>query len=174
MPTKRSSATRKKRTRDHIIADLSANHVEGHILRCGYTAERVVHDYGVDLFMTTYSADGELENDIVLFQLKATDRLKRTSDGTAAVVRADQRDLEWWLAETFPVILVLYDAQADRGYWLYVQEQFEKEKKSLARDRKSINVPIPVENVLSEVSIRKFAAAKAAVQAQLKGVKHYE
>src|ERR1700681_409721 len=52
--------TRKKRTREHIIADLSAHHVEGPILRCGFTADRVVHDYGVDLFMKTYNADGEV------------------------------------------------------------------------------------------------------------------
>ena len=34
---------------NHIIADLSVNHVERFVLRCGYTLERTVHDYGVDL-----------------------------------------------------------------------------------------------------------------------------
>jgi hypothetical protein len=76
VPKKRPRAARKKRTREHLIADLSVHHVEGHILRCGFTAERVVHDYGADLYMTTYAASGEVENDFVLFQLKATDRPK--------------------------------------------------------------------------------------------------
>ena len=49
MPKKQPKTARKKRTREHIIADLSAHHVEGHILRCGCTAERIVHDYGMDL-----------------------------------------------------------------------------------------------------------------------------
>src|SRR4051812_43211611 len=87
--------------------------------------QRVVHDYGVDLYMTTYTAQGEVGNDFVLFQLKATDRLKRTSDNTAIVFRLERADLDWWLVETFPVILVVYDAQADVAYWLYVQGHFE-------------------------------------------------
>src|SRR5438552_8139828 len=105
----RPKPARKKRTRGHIIADLSAHHVEGPILRCGFTAERVVHDYGVDLYMTTYTAQGEVENDVVLFQLKGTDRLLRTPNGSEVVFRLDRADLDWWLAETFPVILVVYD-----------------------------------------------------------------
>src|SRR5215831_8519944 len=113
MPRERPRAVRKRRTREHVIADLGVHHVEGSILRCGFTAERVVHDYGVDLSMTTYDAKGEVESEFVLFQLKATDHLKRTADGTAVVFRAEQADLDFWLKQTFPVILVVYDAPGD-------------------------------------------------------------
>jgi hypothetical protein len=68
MPRKVPEPVRKRRTREHILADLSVHHVEGPILRCGFTAERVFHDYGVDLYMSTYKANGEAENDLVLFQ----------------------------------------------------------------------------------------------------------
>lgn len=54
---------RKRRTRNHIIADLSANHVEKHVLHCGFTVERMVHDYGVDLLLYTYSPEGEIEDE---------------------------------------------------------------------------------------------------------------
>ena len=37
---------RKRRTREHVIADLAVNHVERQALLCGFTIERVVHDYG--------------------------------------------------------------------------------------------------------------------------------
>ena len=173
MRTKRPTTARKTRTREHIIADLSAHHVEGYILRCGFTAERIVHDYGVDLYMTTYAADGAVENDYVLFQLKAADRLTRKSDGSAVVIALERRDLDRWLGETFPVILVVYDAPVERGYWFYVQEYFERMGPP-AHGRKSVTVHIPIENVLSKDSIRQFAAAKVAVQAQTKGVKHHE
>jgi hypothetical protein len=153
---------------------LSAHHVEGHILRCGFTAERVVHDYGVDLYMTTYNAHGEVENDFVLFQLKATDRLQWTSDDSAVMLRLETTDLHWWLVETFPVILVIYNAQADVAYWLYVQAQIEKPHGLSTGRGKSVTVHIPITNVLNEDAIRHFAAAKAAVQAQTKGVKHHE
>jgi hypothetical protein len=45
---------RKRRTREHVIADLSINHVERLVLRCGWTAERTRYDYGIDLYMQTY------------------------------------------------------------------------------------------------------------------------
>jgi hypothetical protein len=54
MPGKVPKRGRKRRTREHVLADLSVHHVEGPILRCGFAAERVRHDYGVDLYMTTY------------------------------------------------------------------------------------------------------------------------
>ena len=32
---------KKRRTREHVIADLGINHVERQLLLCGHTAERV-------------------------------------------------------------------------------------------------------------------------------------
>ena len=52
---------RKMRTRGHVLADLSINHVERQVLRCGFSADRVQYDYGYDLTMATYSDSGEFE-----------------------------------------------------------------------------------------------------------------
>ena len=92
---------RKRRTREHVSADLSVHHVEGPILRVGFTAQRIVHDYGLDLVMTTYNAHGEPEEDYVWFQLKATDHLKRTADGSAIICRIERVDLIGWLRRDF-------------------------------------------------------------------------
>jgi hypothetical protein len=43
----------KRRTREHVLADLSANFVEKQALLCGYTGERVRLDYGIDLVVQT-------------------------------------------------------------------------------------------------------------------------
>jgi Domain of unknown function (DUF4365) len=172
MPPRRPPRpARKRRTREHIIADLSIYHHEGPILRCGFTVEHVVHDYGVDLYMATYNVDGEMDNDFVLFQLKATDHVKRSADNSAIRFRLDRADLDWWLAETYPVILIVYDAQADVAFWLYIQTRFERIKLSLGTSTKSVTVHIPLTNVVNEAAIHHFAAAKAAVQAQTKGVR---
>ena len=80
---------RKRRTRAHVIADLSVHHVEGFVLRCGWTVERTRHDYGIDLFMQVYNADGEVQSGRALFQLKASDSLKRSADGTVILVRLE-------------------------------------------------------------------------------------
>ncbi len=163
---------RKRRTREHVIADLAVHHVEGHILRCGFTAERVVHDYGADLTMRTYNVNGEIEPDVVLFQLKATDHSKRAANAAAVLFRLDRVDLDWWLAETFPVILVVYDAQADVGFWLYVQGHFAKMKKVLASRAASVTVRIPLTYVVNQAAIRQIAAIKADIQARMKGARH--
>ena len=59
---------RKRRTREHVIADLSVHHVEGFVLRCGWTVERTRHDYGLDLLMRTYSGSGEIESGRSIFE----------------------------------------------------------------------------------------------------------
>lgn len=149
---------RKRRTREHVIADLSVNHVERLVLRCGWTVERSRHDYGIDLDMHTYTPHGEVENGKILFQLKATDALKRSADGTAISVRLEWRDLLFWVNEVEPVILILYDAQQDRAYWLYVQEYFRQiQWAKRASATTTVTVLVPAANLLDEAAIRLFA-----------------
>jgi hypothetical protein len=102
---------RKRRTREHIITDLGVNQVERFVLRCGWTVERTRHDYGVDLLMETYNEAGEVENGRIVFQLKATDHPRQSSDGSAL------------------------SATADRAHWLYVQDYFRSRAAWHGRDR---------------------------------------
>jgi hypothetical protein len=141
-----------------VIADLSVNHVERLVLRCGWTVERKRNDYGLDLYMETYNSRGEVENGWVWFQLKATDSLKQSASGTVIRLRLEWRDLLFWLNERWPVILVLYDAQGDRAFWLFIQEYFRRQRWTKRQSRaSSVTVHIPIVNVLDEASIRKFA-----------------
>ena len=41
---KKTVSPRKRRTREHVIADLSVNHVERQALLCGYAIERWFHE----------------------------------------------------------------------------------------------------------------------------------
>jgi hypothetical protein len=149
---------RKRRTREHVIADLSINHVERFVLRCGWTAERTRHDYGIDLFVETYNSEGEVENGRIVMQVKATDTLKRSADGRHIPIRLEWRDLLFWLNEPLPVILVFYDAQEDRAFWLYVKEYFRASRwKERAGRATTVTVRIPVVNVLDEAAVRLFA-----------------
>src|SRR5437868_6558585 len=95
---------RKRRTRQHIIADLSINHVERFIFRCGFAAEITRHDYGVDMMLFFYDRDGAVRDGQVLIQLKATDKLKMIKDRSAITFRVDRRDLDFWLRVVQPVI----------------------------------------------------------------------
>jgi hypothetical protein len=115
---------RKQRTRSHIIADLSVNHVERHILLCGHIAERVTHDYGVDLVLWTFDSNGEIETGQVFLQLKATDNLSVLADGATIAFSVSRRDIHYWISERMPCILVVYDAIEDVAYWLHLQGYF--------------------------------------------------
>jgi hypothetical protein len=109
---------RKRRTREHVIADLSVNHLERHALLCGYSVERVANDYGIDLRIYTYNQDGEIENGEIQLQLKATDDIKIVSRTGMVSFRLDRADSITWLHEPMPVFLVVYDAAAEVGYSL--------------------------------------------------------
>jgi hypothetical protein len=90
---------RKRRTRDHVIADLSVNHVERHALLCGFVVERVVHDYGIDLELFTFNRVGEIEEGHVLLQLKASDRFEIRAGQATFAFRIERGDLVLWLAQ---------------------------------------------------------------------------
>src|ERR1700752_2836752 len=94
---------RKQRTRQHVIADLSVHHVEGFILREGHTAQRLVNDYGYDLVLSTYDAQGYVEPNVVWLQLKAMETLLLVRE--VYVFDLDIRDYNLWMLEQFPVIL---------------------------------------------------------------------
>ena len=152
---------RKRRTREHVLADLSANYVEKQALLCGYTAERVRLDYGIDLVVQTFNRRGEVESSRLLFQLKATDRITTLASANAVSCRIEQANLVHWLEEPFPVVLVLYDAKRDTGYWLYVQHHFANLAGfDLARCGSRLTVVIPRSNLLDREAMGSLARVK--------------
>ena len=167
--------TRKRRTRAHVIADLSVHHVEGHVLRCGWVVERTVHDYGIDLEVHTFDRTGQVQAGEILVQLKATDRLRIRGADAAFPFRIDRLDLVSWLAELSPVILIVYDARKDVAYWLYVQSYFQRlENFSLFTAGRMITVQIPTANVVTPAAMRRFGRFRDRVVAQQREVVHDE
>ncbi|MBL8867481.1 MAG: hypothetical protein JNK93_18130, partial [Planctomycetia bacterium] len=47
MARRRQPSGRKRRTREHVIADMSANFVERKVLECGHVLEIRTKDYGL-------------------------------------------------------------------------------------------------------------------------------
>lgn len=162
---------RKKRPREHIIADLSVNYVERYVLLCGYSVERIEYDYGYDLVIFTYNAGGEIENGQIYVQLKATDSLSILADQKTITFTITRSDLELWLVEPMPCILIVYDAKNSQAYWLYIQAYFESiEGFDLANVGDSVTVRLSKENILNIQAIKIFAKFKNNVLSQLKGV----
>ncbi len=166
---------RKRRTREHGLADLSVNHVERHVLRCGWLVERMIHDYGIDLELFTFGKSGDVQEGTVLLQLKATRRMKIRPGAETFPFRIDRRDLVYWRAQPMPVILVLYDASRDRAYLLYVQSYFRDwGRADLFGAGKTVTAAVSTRNVLNPAAVRRFARFRDRTLAQIRRVIHDE
>ena len=104
---------RKQRTRQHVIADLSVNHVERFIIEEGHTVQRLGSDYGYDLHLTTYDGQGYIEPGPAYIQLKASESLQLL--GREYIYDVDIRDYNLWTIDPVPVFLVLFDASRRRA-----------------------------------------------------------
>lgn len=162
---------RKRRTREHQIADLSTNHVERFAILAGYSAERIEHDYGYDLNIYTHDVNGESENGYFFIQLKASDAPSYLKDGKSVTFDVEKAHLEQWLSEPFPVILALYDVGKDLAYWLYVQRYFECIAGFKIDDvRTTCTVRLPVTNIVDVNAMKEFAKCKDLILSQIEGV----
>ncbi len=154
------AAERKRRTREHVIADLSVHHVEGVALRCGYTVQRQAADYGYDLWLATYNETGEIEGDPVRLQLKASDNLRQYELAQEEVFTfpVSTKDYRLWSEELLPALFILYDAQADEAYWLDVQEFARAQPQDASG--KWVRLRVPRQNVLGIQTVRLIRQRK--------------
>src|SRR5207244_3935156 len=102
---------------------------------------------------------------VIWMQLKATDRVKTSRDGKTVLVRLDRRDVLSWIAEAYPVILVLYDAARERAFWLSIQSHFANKQAFAKLSGKTVTVSIPTRNSIGDKAMREFAREKAAILA---------
>jgi hypothetical protein len=151
----------KRRTREHIIAELSVNHVERFVLRCGYSTQRIQADYGVDLLIYTYNSNGFVELGSIPVQLKATDHLNTLKDGETIPIRLDPRDINFWRQEQL-FLLILYDASEDVAYWVDVPQAI-KQLPDQVLTQKSITLYLKKKNILNEAAIEAFATQKRRI-----------
>lgn len=82
-------------------------------------------------------------------------------------------DLEYWLEEWTPVILIVYDAQEEIAYWCYIQAHFQQQTEfNLRMVGESVNIPIDKACIVSPEAVRQFARFKANIQQQFGGINH--
>jgi hypothetical protein len=143
---------RKRRTREHMIADLSVHHVEGFILEEGHTAQRLGSDYGYDLALFTYDQQGYIEPDCVFLQLKAAETLEAV--GSDCVFDLDVRDYNLWMLDKAPVLLLLFDASRRRACWLAIQRYFREDaSRQPKKGAKTVRVRVPKRQVVNQRAI---------------------
>jgi hypothetical protein len=102
--------------------------------------------------------------------------LKLVAKGQEISFRAARSDFRNWLAEPFPVILIVYDAQAEVAYWLYVQAYFARQPGfDPMQGPDLVTVRLSRSNVVDPQAIRRFAGWRDHVLSQIAGkVQHHE
>ncbi len=163
MGSKRRPEQRKLRTREHVLADLGVNFVERQALACGFSVERVSHDYGIDVLMFTYNAAGEIENGHVEIQVKATDHPRYVDDGESLAIRIQTADIAYWQFQPMPVILVVYDATREQAFWIHIQESLQTEN-TLKSDQERVTVKVPADQLLTPAAMRHFQSCRTQVE----------
>ena len=67
-----------------------------------------------------------------------------------------KRELELWLTNLYPVLLVLYDAQKDVAYYVDLQPYFQEDRILLKNVRKFVRVYISSQSIFDNIFIKKM------------------
>ena len=143
---------------------MSVNFLERQVLRRGHRLIRIPEesDDGTDASMRTHHPETtEVETGQVDFQLKATDNLRLVDDGRSISCTVEIAHLHFWYHQLFhPFILVLYDAQKHRAFWVDVQDYLNAHMDELGQaiesDAATIALRIPVRNKLNVLAVDRF------------------
>jgi hypothetical protein len=120
--------------------------------------------------MSSFDANGEIEGGIIFFQVKATDNLSLLADGQTISWAISRRDLLLWMNEAYPVILVVYDGQRDRAFWVHVQADLtDRPSPEWFLAGKTMNVHLTRTNRLNRRSVRHIVKRKNTIHSQLQG-----
>ena len=117
-----------QRTREHVIADLSINHVERFILEQGHVADQDTTDYGYDIIVKTFDEHGYAEPGFIFLQVKATDAIGdyELAQQQVFAFGIERKHYHLWTAEPMPVFFVLFGTRRRKAYWLHIQDYFQE------------------------------------------------
>jgi hypothetical protein len=94
--------------------------------------------------------------------------LSLLQDGKTISWPVSRRDLKLWLGETYPVILIVYDGQRNKAYWLSIHPYFaERSASELFTAGETMHVHISVRYRVNQRSIEWMAGHKRDIHKQL-------
>jgi hypothetical protein len=160
---------RPRRTKEHINASKSHNYIEKFFIDKGHTVDRPGADYGYDVLVNTYDAEGYAESGEIRIQLKASDEFEYVAKGSSISYKISIKHYNLWTAEVMPVFLILYDATRHQAFWVYIQEYFSDPTKKPKANAKSLKIRVPVVNVFNDSTVDYARDRKAAILASLEG-----
>ena len=148
---------KKRRTRQHIIEGSGLNHIERQIVLSGNVLRRFLdNDYGYDGMIETFNELGETQNQAFMIQLKSTDNIQLSPHKQGFIVDLSKRDLELWLKASYPVLLMLYDAQKEVAYFTDLQTYFNENRILLKNVVKFVRIFLTPQSVFNTTAIQEL------------------
>jgi hypothetical protein len=147
---------------------MSLNFLERKVLERGHQlVPAPKREYGWDATMYHFSPGlGEIENGEVRFQLKATDRLNESKSFIRCKVSVKDLFYWYWEAQRIPFVLVLYDAQRHRAFWVDIRNYIDESQLSNKKTQQHLTVRIPSGNMVDVGTIDTFRAMSLARMAR--------
>jgi len=144
-----------KRTRAHVLETRSRQHVES-IFPTEWVCRRVGNDYGLDMRVEIVTGESVSGLEFAV-QLKGTDHLRTSGEDVLHSCKVSTA--HYFLHRPEPVMYVVYDAQEDTAYWLWVQPYLRglDDASPGWRDRKEVRVRIPRANRLTREAVPLIA-----------------
>ena len=144
-----------KRTRAHVLETLSRQHVES-IFPPEWVHRRVEDDYGLDLRVEIVAGESVSGREFAV-QLKGTDRLRTSGEDVLHSCKVSTA--HYFLHRPEPVMYVVYNAQEDTAYWLWVQPYLRglDDASPGWRERKEVGIRIPRANRLTREAVPLIA-----------------
>ena len=66
------------------------------------------------------------------------------------------KDLRYWYFELFPVVIIVYQVEKHRGFWLHIQEYLDQNPGVMESDASTVTLHIPICNKLDVRAIDCF------------------
>jgi len=157
-----------KRTRAHVLETLSRQHVES-TFPTEWVCRRVEDDYGLDMRVEIVAGE-QVSGLEFAVQLKGTDHLRTSGEDVLHPCKVSTA--EYFLHRPEPVMYVVYDAQEDTAYWLWVQPYLRGLDGASPgwRDRKEVQIRIPCANRLTREAVPEIAGYVQAWWARVMAV----
>ena len=91
-----------------------------------------------------------------MIQLKSTDNIQLSSQKGGFIIDLSKQDLELWLESSYPVLLILYDAQKEISYFTDLQLYFNENRILLQNVRKFVRIYLSPQAILTTTVILEF------------------
>jgi Domain of unknown function (DUF4365) len=152
---------------------MSFHHLGYFVAKSGHSLEGIAQDYGYDGSIFTFDVQGQIESSYMFVQLKATDRLVRSKDRKFVKFVLEKKDLNLWQNEIVPVYLVVFDAKAEKAYWVYLQRYLEQKKLTASKiTTRTKTIWLNTKQLVNQQAIERWRQHKATVVAQIGRISH--